>query len=222
MPAQDSPAVYRQSLVCGEHQIICVINSRTDRDGRTSRPLGWSSADVRVRSHPHNPSNNVKYCVTRNPATHPTLAPIGLVAVRNQSTRVLDRRTYQPRANLTVVLFGQTRRAVLGYLYRQPDKSFYLGELARHAGTGLGAVPQEVVQLAQAGILRRSVRGNREFYQANPDNPIVQELKSIIAKTAGTHDILRGALFPLRERIPVAFVYGSVARQEERADRDVD
>jgi uncharacterized protein len=131
-------------------------------------------------------------------------------------------RTHQSKANLTDVLFGQTRQAVLGFLYSQPDKPFYLRELARHAGTGLGAVQREVGKLAEAGILQRSVRGNQVFYQANRDNPIFQELKSIISKTAGTHDILREALFPLRERIRVAFVYGSVARHEERANSDVD
>jgi predicted nucleotidyltransferase len=131
-------------------------------------------------------------------------------------------RTLQTKANLTDVLFGQTRRAVLGYLYSQPEKPFYLRELARHAGTGLGAVQREVVQLAEVGILSRSVRGNQVFYQANRNSPIFQELKSIISKTAGTHDILREALFPLRERIRVAFVYGSVARHEERTDSDID
>ncbi len=142
--------------------------------------------------------------------------------VTNASTIVLDMRTQRTKANLTDVLFGQTRQAVLGFLYSQPDKPFYLRELARHAGTGLGAVQREVVKLAEAGILRRSVRGNQVFYQANRDNPIFQELKSIISKTAGAHDILREALFPLRGRIRVAFVYGSVARHEERADSDVD
>jgi predicted nucleotidyltransferase len=131
-------------------------------------------------------------------------------------------RTHQTRANLTDVLFGQTRREVLGFLYSQPDKPFYLRELARHAGTGLGAVQREVGKLSEAGILRRSVRGNQVFYQANQNSPIFQELRSIISKTAGTHDILREALFPLRERIRVAFVYGSVARHEEGANSDVD
>jgi predicted nucleotidyltransferase len=146
----------------------------------------------------------------------------GLPDVPNVSTIVLTMRTYQTRAKLTDVLFGQTRREVLGFLYSQPDKPFYLRELARHAGTGLGAVQREVVQLAEVGILRRSVRGNQVFYQANQNSPIFQELKSIISKTAGTHDILREALFPLRQRIRAAFVYGSVARHEERANSDVD
>jgi uncharacterized protein len=131
-------------------------------------------------------------------------------------------RTHRVQLTLTDVLFGQTRRAVLGYLYSQPEKPFYLRELARHAGTGLGAVQREVVKLAEAGILRRSVRGNQVFYQANRENPIFQELKSIVSKTVGTHDILREALLPMRERIRVAFVYGSVARHEERADSDID
>jgi predicted nucleotidyltransferase len=131
-------------------------------------------------------------------------------------------RTSRIKPNISSVLFGQTRRAILGFLYSQPDKSYYLRELARHARTGLGAVQREVALLTEAGILHRSVRGNQVFYQANRNNPIFPELKSIIAKTAGTHDILRESLLPLRPRIEAAFVYGSIARNEERAESDVD
>jgi len=70
--------------------------------------------------------------------------------------------------------------------------------------------------------VRRFQRGRQVFYQANQDNPIFAELKSILTKTAGMHDVLRQALVPLADHIRLAFVYGSVARQEERASSDVD
>jgi predicted nucleotidyltransferase len=38
----------------------------------------------------------------------------------------------------------------------------------------------------------------------------------------GTHDVIRLALASLDAEIQIAFVYGSVARQKERADSDVD
>ena len=53
-------------------------------------------------------------------------------------------------------------------------------------------------------------------------NPIFSELKSILTKTVGVHDLVKDALMPLANRIRLAFIYGSVARQEEaQLDRHV-
>ncbi len=41
-------------------------------------------------------------------------------------------------------------------------------------------------------------------------------------KTIGVFSVLRSALHPLAKRVLVAFVYGSVAREEETAQTDVD
>jgi predicted nucleotidyltransferase len=43
-----------------------------------------------------------------------------------------------------------------------------------------------------------------------------------MAKTAGLVDLLREALAPIRSRIRVAFVHGSVARGAERSSSDVN
>jgi predicted nucleotidyltransferase len=47
-------------------------------------------------------------------------------------------------------------------------------------------------------------------------------LRGLLLKTAGVADVLREALAPLAAGISVAFVYGSVARGEERRASDVD
>ena len=52
--------------------------------------------------------------------------------------------------------------------------------------------------------------------------PSFVELKSILAKTSGIRDILHEALASLKDRIKLAFVYGSIARGEEKASSDVD
>lgn len=119
-------------------------------------------------------------------------------------------------------LFGKTRRAVLALIYGNTEKAFYLREIARAAGSGLGAVQREVRRLSDAGILSRTARGREVYYQADPDCPIFAELKSLVIKTAGVADVLRGALSPLSDRISVAFIYGSFARGEQRPGSDVD
>jgi predicted nucleotidyltransferase len=126
------------------------------------------------------------------------------------------------RSTLSTVLFGRTRKSILGLLYGHAEEQFYLREIARKAETGLGATQRELAQLTGAELIHRVRRGNQVYYQANRKNPIFVELKSILAKTSGIRDILHEVLNSLKDRIKLAFVYGSVARGEEKASSDVD
>lgn len=47
-------------------------------------------------------------------------------------------------------------------------------------------------------------------------------MRELLAKTVGIFHALRAALEPLAKQIAVAFVYGSIARREEKAGSDVD
>ena len=124
--------------------------------------------------------------------------------------------------SLSSSLFGKTRRAVLSLLYSHTDESFYLREIARAAGVGLGPVQRELKRLSDSAIISRTVRGNQVYYQANPDCPIFQELRDLVIKTAGVGDVLRASLAPFANRIEVALIYGSFARGEEQRGSDVD
>ncbi|MFW6149901.1 MAG: nucleotidyltransferase domain-containing protein [Chloroflexota bacterium] len=124
--------------------------------------------------------------------------------------------------SLSSILFGRTRRAILALLYGHSDESFYLRQIVRATGVGLGPAQRELKHLADAGIIRRSVQGRQVYYQANPDSPIFREMKSLITKTAGVAETLRDALAPLGDHISVALVYGSVASGEENQRSDID
>jgi len=99
---------------------------------------------------------------------------------------------------LSKVLFGQSRRPILSLLYGRADQQFYLREIARRAGTGIGATRRELGQLTDTGLIYRVRRGHQVYYQANRQNPIFAELKSILAKTSGIRDVLNEALAPLK------------------------
>jgi len=124
--------------------------------------------------------------------------------------------------HLTETLLGKTRRAVLSLLYSHADETYYLRQLARLVGGGMGAVQRELKALTDAGIIKRIEKGKQAYYQANPQCAIFPELKSLIMKTAGMGDTLRVALSPLAERVQVAFIYGSIARGDESKGSDVD
>jgi uncharacterized protein len=64
--------------------------------------------------------------------------------------------------------------------------------------------------------------GSQVFYQANREAPIFREMRALVNKTIGIFSALQSALDPLAKRVLVAFVYGSVAREQETAQSDVD
>lgn len=119
-------------------------------------------------------------------------------------------------------LFGKTRQAVLGLLFGQPDRSFYLRELVTAIGGGASQVQRELAQLSTSGLITREPHGNQVWFRANPQSPVFGELKSLIAKTSGIADVVRVALAPFARQIVTAFIYGSVARGDHDAASDVD
>ncbi len=130
--------------------------------------------------------------------------------------------TRPPSLGLSAALFGRTRRILLALFYGHPDESYYLRQISRRAGLGMGAVQREVRRLSEAGIIHRTLHGQQTFYQANRDCPVFAELKGLVVKTAGAGDVLRAALAPLAGEIKAALIYGSLARGAERAGSDID
>jgi len=127
-----------------------------------------------------------------------------------------------PPVSIASALFGKTQQAVLGLLFGQPERSFYLRELVAAAGGGTSQVQRELAVLTAAGLVTREPRGNQVWFSANPASPVFGELKSLIAKTAGIADVVCDALQPFARQIVAAFIYGSVARGEHDAGSDVD
>jgi predicted nucleotidyltransferase len=130
--------------------------------------------------------------------------------------------TWPGTDNLLAALFGTTRRAVVALFFTQIDKAFYLREIVRLTGKGVGAVQREVERLRASGLLQSERRGQHVFYQANRACPVFPELHALVIKTAGVADVLRTTLKGLADRIQVALIHGSVAKGTARADSDVD
>jgi predicted nucleotidyltransferase len=122
---------------------------------------------------------------------------------------------------LSRTLFGRTRGALLAVLYGHVGDSFHLRQLSRITRITLGAVQRELRQLVDAGLVTRKTLGNHVFYSANDGSPVFTEMKGLVTKTVGIHDVLLAALNPLKEQIGLAFVYGSTARLKTQSDVDL-
>jgi predicted nucleotidyltransferase len=119
-------------------------------------------------------------------------------------------------------LFPKVRQRVLGVLFGNPGRSFYANEVIALAQSGTGAVQRELAALLDAGLLLMTKRGNQKHFQANAAAPVFAELRGLVLKTMGLADVLRAALAPLEAQISAAFVYGSVAKQQDTAQSDID
>lgn len=119
-------------------------------------------------------------------------------------------------------LFPSVRQGVLAATLTQPEKWWYLSELAEFLQTRPSSLQRELGSLEQSGILQQRKDGRRTYFKAETRSPIFRELRSIFDKTVGLIPALRVALDPFADKIACAFVYGSIARREERATSDVD
>lgn len=126
------------------------------------------------------------------------------------------------RTTIADALFSGTQQRVLGILFGAPERSFFASEIFQRAGTGRGTVQRELERLLASGLVTVRQVGNQKHYQANAACPVFHELRSIVLKTSGLANPIAAALRPLRKKIDLALIYGSVARGEETAGSDVD
>jgi predicted nucleotidyltransferase len=123
---------------------------------------------------------------------------------------------------LADALFSKTKQRVLGLLFGDPGRSFYVSEIVNRARGGTGTVLRELARLEKSGLVSVKQVGNQRHYQANASSPLFDELRSIVDKTVGVVGPLAAALRPLAPRIIAAFVYGSVARNSDTGRSDID
>jgi predicted nucleotidyltransferase len=126
------------------------------------------------------------------------------------------------KTRAAVALFPTIRGDVLAALLTRPDKWWYLSELAQFLRTSPSSLQRELKALVGGGILQRRREGTRIYFKAETQSPLFPELHGLVEKTSGLLPTLHEALAPLQARIDCAFVYGSVARNQEHALSDVD
>jgi predicted nucleotidyltransferase len=126
------------------------------------------------------------------------------------------------RTTVADALFTATRQRVLAVLFGNPGRSFYANEIIRLAAAGTGAVQRELTSLASADLLTVKAVGNQKHFQANASAPVFASLRDIVLKTSGLADVLRAALAAFGTEISTAFVFGSVAKHEDRSGSDID
>lgn len=124
-------------------------------------------------------------------------------------------------ATLEGLLGSKSRARLLAIFATHPGEEFYAQRLTTMVRLAETSVRYELRRLERLGLLTSRREGREKYYRANERHPLFPELKQMVYKTIGLGDVLRASIGDVAG-VNAAFIYGSVAKGDERATSDVD
>lgn len=119
------------------------------------------------------------------------------------------------------ILSSKVRAEIFRLLFGVTAQELHMRELARRSGLAIGTIQTELKKLCRLDLVTSRRDGNRLYYRAKQAHPLYSDIRNLVLKTVGLADVLQQALAE-NKQIRIAFVFGSIARQEELAGSDVD
>ena len=116
---------------------------------------------------------------------------------------------------------SKIRAGLLRLFFYNPQKEFYIRQLAKILNTSAGNAQKELRKLEADAIIKSKKMGNLRIYTLNQTLPLYPVLQQIITKTIGIESVLKENLKYL-PGIKYAFIFGSYAKGELKADSDID
>ena len=124
--------------------------------------------------------------------------------------------------SLKDAVFTDSQAKVYLWIFGQPQRSYHLSELRRLTGLGSASLQREINRLVVASLANSTLKGNQRQISANRQSPLFKELSDLTRKVMGAAALITEALRPIEQKIEVAFLYGSVAKQSDHAESDID
>lgn len=122
---------------------------------------------------------------------------------------------------LPEILSSKVRAEVFRLLFGINDEALHMREIQRRTGCAIGTIQSELKKLLRHDLVQKRKDGNRQYYTANKTHPLYLDIRNLVLKTNGLVDIIHNALRKA-ETVKIAFVFGSIARQEEKSRSDLD
>jgi len=110
---------------------------------------------------------------------------------------------------------------ILNFFFKNPDGVYYLREIAKNLNKEPAFYQRYLNGLVRDGILQDERKGNLRFFRLNKNYPLYEELKNIISKTVGIQYQLKNLVNDFKE-IDCAFIFGSMAKNQEVSNSDID
>jgi predicted nucleotidyltransferase len=124
--------------------------------------------------------------------------------------------------SIAKAIFSDSQCRLYPWLFGQSGRKFHLNELLRLSGLGSASLQRELRKLTSAGLIVSERIGNLKCFWANTQSPIYGELVGLTRKTVGLERLIGDALVALQPRLQSAWIYGSVAKQTDNAQSDID
>lgn len=124
-------------------------------------------------------------------------------------------------AKMRDFIISRVRTKLLCLLFDNPQQMLYVRELTRASGEEINAVRRELEHLDKKGIILKEKRGNRLYYQANPNYDYFEDLLSMVAKSVGIGQAIRDNRKELG-KIKFVMLSGKYARNKPRDKGEVD
>lgn len=122
---------------------------------------------------------------------------------------------------LSEILSSKIRAEIFRLLFGVTDQALHMREIERRSGFAIGTIQSEFKKLLRLDLVKKERDGNRLYYCANKDHPLYVDIHHLVLKTTGLVEVLKMALKPV-PGIRTAFVFGSIASHEEKAQSDID
>lgn len=113
------------------------------------------------------------------------------------------RNTVRNNANDKILdtLFSKTRQNLLATLLLEPDRHWYLTQLAKMMEVTPSTLQRDLTKLSSIGIFERAIDGGRVYFRANQTCPIYWELRSLFETTNQGSETILNALEPFAEKL---------------------
>lgn len=129
-----------------------------------------------------------------------------------------SRKADEPLASL---LASRALAAVVIYFVLHPDKPLHFRALQRATGVSSRSLQHEMARLESLGLVQREKDGRLVRYHAVAGHPRWSVLREMVRQFAEPAELLRVALADV-PGLEAAFIFGSCARGDMRADSDID
>jgi len=107
--------------------------------------------------------------------------------------------------------------SILTFLARNPNKEFYLREIAKTIPVSVGGTHKVLKSLHELGFVKVRKSGKNLYYQINDRNPSIKNFKIFMTVTE-----LNSVLDDIKNKSEKVVLFGSCAKGEDTIDSDID
>ena len=114
-------------------------------------------------------------------------------------------------------VFSKPSIQIIQYLGRRYRDGYYVREISRNLGIGLGSASQSLRTLEEAGLVLKEHKGRLVIYRANMQNFVLREFKILLTLLE-----IYPFILPLKKISSRIILFGSCSAGEDTIDSDID